>query len=78
MCFYLEGMDWSEMISANLLAMRKAEGASISRKVQYKRDIENLQIDYIFDLKALGYLLGQGHKPGGISEERLQSFKLLI
>jgi hypothetical protein len=74
----LEGLDWFDMLNKNSSAISSAEGFSVPRKAQYKRDIEYLQTTYISDLKALGFLLGQGIKPSGISQERLMSFKPLI
>jgi len=55
-----------------------SEGIKISSKTQYKRDIENLQMNYISNLKGLAFLLSQGIKPGGIDQHIFIAFEPIL
>jgi|GEM_PF-4097957 len=74
----LTDKNYLEMLNSLNKEIRNVETIKIPTKSQYKRDVDYLHVNYIFDLKGLSFLLGQGMKPSGVKIEILKKFKPIL
>jgi hypothetical protein len=71
-------LDFIELINSLQWEITNSESIKISSKIQMSRDVEYLKSRYVSDLKGLVFLLQQGFKPIGVSNDSIQKFKPLI
>jgi hypothetical protein len=71
-------LDYFDLINALNKEIDLSEHIRFPSKMEYKRDIESMQINYTSNLKGIAFLFSQGIKPGGVDNDTLKLFRPII
>lgn len=74
----IKDLDYLEILSSLNKEISLAESIRIPSNSLHKRDIEYIQVNYISNIKGLSFLIGQGIKPAGVSNEILTKFRPIL